>query len=168
MKKLLIRGGLALLGMAITLTWWTIRPDGHKVQQSSSIPARVGAGGNTMEISVEGAGAATMRVGFEDLSKPAGSQEVLDSWEKVPAGAHNWSIDVPSGLGGYVEFEADAPKVGDKLTMQIRMNGELVADQGETLDSPLEPNYAFALQEHFDDYSKARQELSGAASGIGQ
>src|SRR5262245_42276562 len=129
MKKLLIRGGLALLGMAVTLTWWSIRPGGHNVQQSSTIPAKVAAGGNTMEISTESTGAATMRVGFEDLSKDVGSQEVLNSWEKIPAGTHIWSIDVPAGLGGYIELEADAPKVGDKLTMQIRMNGELVDQQ---------------------------------------
>jgi hypothetical protein len=162
MNKLLIRGGLTLLGMVATLTWWSIRPgSGGKLQTSNSIPAKVGAGGNTMEVSVDSSSAATMRVSFEDLKKEPGSQIVLDSLEEVPSGSHIWSIDVPSGLGGYIELDADGPKPGDKLTMQVKMNGETVDRQSETLTQPLGPNEAFFVQDHFDDYSKAKQEFSG-------
>jgi len=157
MNRLLVRGGLSLLGIAVTLTWWTYGPKGKPAPTESHIPSKVGLGGQLLEIDAENSSAATMRVSFEQLDKPSGQQMLLDSWEKIPAGTRSWSIDVPSGVGGYIELEADHPNAGDKLTMRVHMNHKLVDDQSETLDKPLEANYAFFVQDHFDDYSKAAQ-----------
>jgi hypothetical protein len=161
MSKLLVRGGLSLLGIAVTLAWWTYGPKGKQVPSESHIPSKVGSGGQKLEIEAESSSAATMRVSFEQLDKPAGEQQLLDSWEKIPAGAQSWSIDVPSGVGGYIELEADHPNAGDKLTMRVRMNGSLVDEQTDSLEKPLEPNTAFFLQDHFDNYSQAAQEEHG-------
>ena len=161
MSKLLVRGGLSLLGIAVTLAWWTYGPKGKQVPSESHIPSKVGSGGQKLEIEAESSSAATMRVSFEQLDKPAGEQQLLDSWEKIPAGAQSWSIDVPSGVGGYIELEADHPNAGDKLTMRVRMNGSLVDEQTDSLEKPLEPNTAFFLQNHFDNYSQAAQEEHG-------
>jgi hypothetical protein len=37
----------------------------------------------------------------------------------------------------------------------VRVNGEIVVEETQTLDQPLEPNYAFGLQVFMDDYSTA-------------
>jgi hypothetical protein len=38
------------------------------------------------------------------------------------------------------------------------MNGKLVDEQTDKLDGPLEPNTAFFVQDHNDDYSKAAEQ----------
>ena len=99
-----------------------------------------------------------MRVSFESLSKPSGQRPSLQSSEKIPAGTSSWNIDVPPGVGGYIELDADRPNPGDTLTMRIRMNGRLLDEQTDKLNAPLEPKTAFSLQDHFDDYSDPAQQ----------
>jgi hypothetical protein len=164
LKKLLIRGGLSLLGTAAVLTWWTIHPGTSNVKQEDRIPAKFGDGGNLLEISIESSSPATMSVDFNDHTKEVGSQMLAHALEKIPAGSHSWSIDVPAHIGGYIELEAVGPKTGDTLTMEIKMNGEAVDRQSESLTAPLNGNEAFFLQDFFDDYSKAKQDLRGGVS----
>ena len=155
MKKLLLRLGLSALGVAATLLWWTYHGTGSKVQSSSHIPAKIGDGGNQLVVEVEGSTAATLRINFDDIRKPIGEQILLESWEKVPAGSHSWVVDVPSGVGGYIEFEADHPNPGDTLTQRVKMNGKEVDSQTDRLESALEPNTAFFVQFHRNDFSSA-------------
>jgi hypothetical protein len=158
-KRLAIRGGLTLLGMGATLAWWTIHPGSSNTKSADHIPAKVWDGGSGLEIETESSSPATMRVSFTNHQKPAGEQPTLETWEKIPAGARSWSIDVPPGVGGYIEIEADHPTVGDTLTMHVKANGHAVDDQSEKLDSTLQSGTVFALQDHFDDYSKAAEEI---------
>ena len=155
MKKLLLRLGLSVLGTAITLIWWTYHDKGSNAQSMNHIPARVAQGGNQLVIEVQGSTDSTMRVDFEDVSKPSGQQILLNAWQKVPAGSHSWTIDIPSGIGGYSEFEADHPNPGDLLTQRVKINGKEVDSQTERLDSPLQPNTAFFVQFQRDDFSRS-------------
>lgn len=161
MKTLLVRLGLAVLGVALTLAWWTIHPGNSRTQSSDHIPSQVWNGGHHLEVDVESDGAATMRISFTRHDKPAGEQPSLETWEKIPAGSRSWSIDVPPQVGGYIEIEANAPNVGDHLSMRVRVNGKLIDEQMEKLDSPLPSGTVFALQDHFDDYSNAAAEAAG-------
>jgi hypothetical protein len=81
------------------------------------------------------------------MSRPAHSRH----WKrgKNPAGTRSWSIDVPPGVGGYFEIEADHPCVGDKLTMHVKANGHAVDDQSEKLEQALQPGTALFLQDHY-------------------
>ena len=155
MKRLLLRLGLSVLGTVITLLWWTYHDKGSSAQSMSHIPAKVTPGGNQLVIEVEGSTASTMRIDFEDLSKPSGQQILLNAWEQVSAGPHTWTVDIPSGVGGYIEFEADHPNPGDTLTQRVKINGKEVDSQSEKLDSPLQPNTAFFVQFQRDDFSQA-------------
>jgi hypothetical protein len=155
MKRLLLRLGLSVLGTVVTLLWWTYHDKGSSAQSMSHIPAKVADGGNQLVIEVEGSTASTMRIDFEDLSKPVGQQILLNAWEKVPAGPHTWTVDIPSGIGGYIEFEADHPNPGDTLTQRIKINGKEVDSQTDRLDSALEPNTAFFVQFERNDFSHA-------------
>src|SRR6266481_631930 len=143
MTKLAIRAGLAVLGMAITLTWWSMHPGDSHSQSSSRIPDKVWSGGHTLEIEVESTSAATMRVSFSQHDKPAGEQQTLETYEKIAAGARSWTIDVPAHVGGYIEIGADKPSPGDRLAMKVKSNGKLVNEQTEKLDQPLQSGYAF-------------------------
>jgi len=157
MNKLLIRGGLSLMCAALTLVWWTYGR-GKPPASQDHIPARVGTGGETLELDAESSSPATVSISFEDLRKALGEQRILNSSEKIPAGSKSWSIDVPSGVGGYIELDADEPRVGDTVTMRVHVNGRLVDTQTDKLDQPLQANEAFFVQDHFDDYSRAGQE----------
>src|SRR5215470_17572742 len=85
MKRLLIRLGLLVLGTVVTLLWWTYHDKGSSAQSISHIPVKVGQGGTQLVIEVEGSTSSTVRIDFEDLSKPSGQQILLNAWEKVPA-----------------------------------------------------------------------------------
>jgi hypothetical protein len=158
MKKLAIRAGLAVLGVAITLTWWTIHPGASHTQSSSQIPEKVWSGGHTLEIEIESSTAATMRVSFSQHDKPAGEQQTLETYEKIAAGTRAWTIEVPAHVGGYIEIQAEKPNPGDRLAMKVKSNGKLVDTQTEKLEQPLQSGYAFFLQVHYDDYSNAGAE----------
>jgi len=155
MSKLLVRIGMALLGMVVTLAWWTYHDKGSNVQSSNHIPAKLGNGGNQMEIWTQTSTPSAVRITFEDIQKPAGQQILLETWEKIPAGTRNFTVEVPSGVGGYIELEADHPNPGDTLSARMKINGKEVEHQTERLDSPLQPNTAFFVQFHYDDFSNA-------------
>lgn len=163
MQKLLIRLGLAILGLGISIAWWTIRGNDTKIQSMDKIPAKVLAGGNQLEVFAEASTPSTMRISFSDLSKPSGSQQIMQSWEKIPAGTRTWTIDVPSGVGGYIELGADHPNAGDTLTVRLKLNGKDVNQSTERLNGALEPNTAFFVQFYYEDYSKAGMESSESA-----
>jgi hypothetical protein len=154
-RKLLIRFGVSFLSVATLFTWWTFGTTGRTVPSQNTIPEKIGNGGHMLEIVAESTSPATMHVSFEDFTKPAGEQTLLDSWQKIPAGLRSWMIDVPAGVGGYIELDADQPKVGDTVTMRVGMNGQLVDKETSRLDQPLDANTAFFVQDHFDDYSAA-------------
>jgi hypothetical protein len=157
MNKFMLRAGLPLVAVVAALAWFTFGSRGKKAA-SSHLPAKVGRGGQTLQIDAENSCPATMRVSFESLSKSSGQQPSLQSSEKIPAGTSSWNIDVPPGVGGYIELDADRPNPGDTLTMRIRMNGRLLDEQTDKLNAPLEPKTAFSLQDHFDDYSDPAQQ----------
>jgi len=158
MKKLILRLGLSALGVAATLLWWTYHDTGSSAQSMSHIPAKVGEGGIQLVVETETTTPATLRINFDDVQKPLGQQILLESWEKIPAGPHRWTVDIPSGIGGYIELEADHPNPGDTLTQHIRINGKEVDSQSERLDGALQPNTAFFVQFHRDDFSSAEAE----------
>jgi hypothetical protein len=158
MNKLLLRLGLAVLGLVATLLWWTYHDKGSEAQSLAHIPAKVAEGGNQLEISTEASTPSTLRISFEDLQKPSGQQILIESWEKVPAGTRTWTVDVPSGIGGYIELNADHPNSGDTLSERIKINGKEVAHQTDRLNGALEANSAFFIQLHYEDFSKASRE----------
>jgi hypothetical protein len=148
MYKLFLRIGLPVFCFGVTLLWWTYHDTGSKAQSVSHIPAKVAGGGNQLEISTEATTASTLRVSFEDLRKPAGQQLLMESWEKIPAGTRSWTIEVPSGMGGYIELNADHPNPGDTLIAPIKINGKDVDHQADKLERALGPNTAFFVQFH--------------------
>ena len=160
MGNLVKRGALAVLGVAVTLTWWTLRGGGTGAQTQQGIPGRVwDGGGGTLTIQVETTCPAKMSIGFD--ARDEEKRRSLEVWEAVPAGARSWTIDVPPRAGGYIELNAESPKVGDQLKWTLSLNGQVIDEQSETLQEALQPNHAFFLQLHEDDYSQARPNEEG-------
>jgi len=158
MKRILLRAGLSLAGMVVTLLWWTYHDTGSHVESMNHLPAKVLDGGHPLEILTEASTPSTVHVTFEDLRKPVGQQILIQSSEKIPAGTRSWTIDVPAGIGGYVELNADHPVPGDTVAATLKVDGRELGRQAEKLESPLEPNTAFFVQFEYDDFSTAGTE----------
>ena len=145
-----------VLGVVLVLSYWTFV--GHKdtTESANKIPAKVWAGGAaTMQIETDSTSTAQLRVSFSENREGDGAKS-LETYEEVPAGVHVWTIDVPADTGGYVELEAVKPKPGDKLSMKVKVNGQVAYEDADTLQEELKPNYAFFVQAYFDDYSTAK------------
>jgi len=161
-KKIGVRLIMAALGMAITLAWWTYRDHGTKTESRDQIPSSVWGGGPArITVEVETTTPSTMRIDFNERGKEPGQGKMLQSWEKIGSGTKTWTVEAPAKVGGYIEFEADHAKVGDRLKWRVSINGEQVGQDEWTLDKELEKNTAMFLQLHFDDYSQAAQEVNG-------
>jgi hypothetical protein len=151
MNGLLKRMIMAILGVAVTLAWWSIRGGDSNTETADRIPISVwGGGGGTMEIEVTTSVAAHMSVTFNENSDDGRS---LDTREEIEPGTHSWTIDVPAGVGGYVELGAIDPEQGAQMSWQIRLNGQVIDEQSDLLEEPLEEGYAFFIQSYYDDYS---------------
>jgi hypothetical protein len=149
MGNLLKRGVVSVLGMAAVLAYWSFR-GGSSGESMDKIPAKVWAGGGQLSIDVETTCPARMSVTFGERDKEDGKS--LEAWQKIPAGRHSWTIDVPPRVGGYIDLTAEEPKVGDRLSWTIRANGRVVDQQSETLEQPLRDGYAFGVQVYVEDY----------------
>ena len=144
-----------LVGLALILTWWTLRgPGGSTTETASRIPTVVWDGGaGSMTIRTETTTPAQMRVSFSEHSEQAETPRSLESHEDIPAGSHSWTIEVPRDVGGYVELSATSPQPGDRLRWTIEAGGAKVDEQSDTLEKPLEDGYGFFLQSYFDEYA---------------
>jgi hypothetical protein len=142
----------SVLGVALVLAWWTLRDNVVSTGETADrIPALVWEGGaGKLTIETDASSAAQMRVSFSEEGDDGRS---LETWEDISPGRHSWTIDVPRGVGGYVELGAVEPRPGDRLSWKVSLNGSLLDQQSETLEAALEPGYAFFLQTYFDDYA---------------
>jgi hypothetical protein len=155
--NLVKRGLLAIVGLALTLAWWSIRGGGSGGASQEGIPARVwNGGGGSLTVEVETTCPAKMSIGFNER-KNEGAKS-LETWERVEAGSRSWTVDVPPAAGGYIELGAIEPKVGDRLKWKVSVNGRVIDEQTETLEEALKPGYAFFIQLHLEDYGQAKPE----------
>lgn len=151
MNRLVRRVLLSVLGIAVTLAWWSMRGNDAQVTSADEIPATVwGGGGGTLTITVRTTCAARLLVSFYERQEDG---QAMETWQDMEAGERTWSIDVPRGVGGTMELGAVEPKVGDTLSWQIRLNGQVVDEQFDELKEPLQDGYAFFIQSDFEDYS---------------
>jgi len=143
----------SLLGLVIALSWWTIRGHfSHHDAALNTIPGKVwDGGGGTMTIDVDTSVAGRLSMEFNERRKNGRS---LTTFEQIGSGTHSWTVEVPRNAGGYVEFGADAPQPGAKLSWTIRHDGQRIAADSETLDKPLQANEGFFLQRYYKDYSR--------------
>lgn len=147
-----------VFGLVLVLGWWTLRDKiwggPSTAAASDRIPAKVWEGGNVISIDVESSDPALLRVLFEASTRNNGKAvRSLDTYEKVSAGAHSWTIDVPSAVGGDLEFEADHPKPGSHLKWTVRSGSRVLAQDDDTLKEPLQANEAFFLKFDADDFA---------------
>jgi hypothetical protein len=144
-----------VLGVAVMLGYWTFVGDsGKQTESMSNIPAKVWDGGaGTMQIEIDSTGRSDARQFLRGGTKMRSQWKPTKTLQQLP----HPGLSISHEYGGYVELGAVKPKVGDKLTMKVLVNGKVAYEENSTLETELQPNYAFFVQAHFEDYSRAEQ-----------
>jgi hypothetical protein len=153
-KRLLV----GVLGVAVTLGYWTVKgwvaTDANATV--SHIPDKVwDGGGGKVVVETETTDAARVSLSFEtNTSIDDSGHKMLETWERVGAGLHTWVIDVPEGVGGTAEIDAESPKVGSRVRIAVKVDGRTVAEDTQALNEPLRAGYGFFAQVALEDYAK--------------
>ncbi len=161
MNYLMKRAAIGVLGLVVVLAWWTFSGKHESTPSMNKIPSKVWEGGaGQVTVEVDSSDPASLRADFERAasSDPSKPHQRLQTWEKVEAGQHSWTIDVPAGTGGTLEFEAIGPKPGSKLSWAVHAGGKQIAQETLTLDKPLQANEAFFLQVQVADLAAGKLE----------
>jgi hypothetical protein len=152
-KRVLTAAG----GLVLVLAFWTIqgRFSGSATAASDKIPTKVWEGcGTTLTIETDSSDPAVLRALFESTSKTNGTPvRSLDTFEKIAAGHHTWTVDVPATVGGDLELQAESPKAGARLSWTVRAGDRVLRRESETLNTAIRSNEAFFLKLDMDDYS---------------
>lgn len=157
MNSLVKRVLLAAAGMVLMLGWWTIEGkfSGSATAASDKIPAKVWeGGGTTLTIETESSDPVVMRALFQSTARTNGTpMRSLDSFEKIAAGSHTWTVDVPATVGGNLELQAENPKPGSRLSWTVRAGDKVLRRESETLNGALRANEAFFPTLDAEDFS---------------
>jgi hypothetical protein len=155
--RLVIRGVLAVLGVAVMLGWWTLTDRSHKSKNavsSSKIPSKIlGGGGPKVTIDVDITGPAELSIETYLPRKPGQNlddQSRESDIEKLDAGHHTWVVELAPTAAGDFQLEAVNPPVGTRLGWSITVDGKKLADESESLTEPLKSGEAFFLQANLD------------------
>ena len=158
MEGFLKRVVLGILGVVLTLGFWTVKGwfVGDASATSAHIPDKVwDGGGGTVFVEVESTDPARVSVTFEtNVAIDDADHKFLETWERVEPGVHTYKIEVPANVSGTAEVSAEAPKVGSRVRVAVKVDGSTVAEDSLTLTEPLKPGYGFFAQVHLEDYAK--------------
>ena len=150
---------LGALGVVVMLAFWTVK--GWFVDDANAtvahIPDKVWDGGVPVFLEVESTEPARFSASFEtNLQIDDADHKFLETWERVEPGLHTYKVDVPKGTSGIVEAGIDNPKVGAKVRVAVKVNGETVAEDSQTLTEPLQQGYGFFAQVELGDYATGK------------
>ncbi len=148
------RAGLAVLGTALMLGWWTLT--GNEVSEVAAavpMPTRIGAGGHSVDVELSASHPAYFSVTFECGAVDAdGDPVIARGREELAVGEHRFHFDVEGGCGyAVLESGMPEPQLGARLAWNVRVDGEPWQEEDLTLDKPLEPGWAFGLQTGWED-----------------
>jgi hypothetical protein len=157
MESVLKRVAMAVLGLVLTLGFWTVKGWflGEASATTSHIPDKVwDGGGGTVFLEVETTDPARVSATFEtNDAVDSSGHKFLETWEPIQPGEHTYKIEVPANVSGTVELTADAPKLGSQVRVTVKVDGSTVAEDRQTLTEPLKSGYAFFAQLHLKDYA---------------
>jgi hypothetical protein len=162
MDKLVRKVLGAIAGVAICIAIWTVQDKlkgGDGNQSAGSIPTEVwGGGAGTVTIEAEASEPAVISASFEtNLPIDDAKHQYIDTWQKIPAGKHTFTIDVPANVGGSIELRVDQPKLGATIKVAVLVDGRVVSENTDHLDQPLEKGYGFATGIQIEDYARGKE-----------
>jgi hypothetical protein len=157
MKNLVVRAGVAVLGVAVMLAWWTIRGDRSDSTTTTEqrIPTKLWEGGGaTLTVDLETSDPAKMYASFGGADDRS-----LEASEEIAPGRHSWTLDLPADCSVFLSPTAREPKLGAKMSWTVTLNGHVIAEENNTLTAPLKADYAFGLSLEIEDIAQLLSEL---------
>ena len=147
MNSIVKRVLISAAGLGIMLGYWTFFDKKPVTKSSNHIPAKVlGGGGDQLTIEADVNGDARVALMVEQPRDPEGKHPLLEEYsEQITAGHHSYNVELAPKTAGSVELEAVNPQVGNTLTWTVKRGGKQIAQESQTLDKPLDPGYAMAL-----------------------
>ena len=153
---------MGVLGVAVMLGFWTVKGwvTGEAGATVSHIPDKVwDGGGGTIVVEAESSDPARVSISFETNTPiDSADHKMLETWERVGPGLHTWSIDVPAGVSGTAEVDAEAPRPGSKVRVAVKVGDRTAAEDGLVLDGPLKAGEGFFAQVHLEDYAAGKKD----------
>jgi hypothetical protein len=148
---------LAVIGMVITLTWWTITGRGSggsgSAPKAEHIPKVLWSGiEGPLGVEVNLAGAGKVEIDFEEM-KEHGERKHLHTAETLTPGPHRFDIRVPKDVGASIEVTMDHPKTGDRMVYALYGGDTKVYQFDETAPPDFKPDSPW--QEGFELYDCA-------------
>lgn len=151
---LLKRAGFSVLGLVLVLSWWSFRGwacDRDDSTQLKAMPAAVFDGTTAVDFDIDVTGGpayiratfSRQKPGYED------TERVHVHEETVPAGKKRYTVRVPKSCDGYMELGSTT--VGTTVLLTVSILGKETFREQDTLNEPLKPNYAFAVQWETDE-----------------
>jgi hypothetical protein len=141
------------LGLVLFIGWISVTggdDEGH-VEQLAELPAAVFDGGGGM-------------VGIElELNEPAELHATFERWDEndesetvsvvrsLEPGDHSFEVDLSEDAYAFFQVGIDEPPVGAEMSWRVTLDGELLTEETQQLDKPLDPRYAFALIYEIED-----------------
>lgn len=153
-----------IVGLALMLGYWTVRDKLSGADEGvgqGKIPAKIWEGGRTVRVRSNASDPGTVSVTFEtNLPPDDPKHRFVETWEKVPAGPHTVTIDVPPGVSSTVERSSEGAKPGSTVEVSVEVQGAVAARDADTLSQPLEEGYGFFAQLHFEDLAQGKLDES--------
>lgn len=156
---LIKRAFMMLLGVGVTLGYWSLRgPGADTTERLADVPAVVWEGGTAVNIAASCNQPGKLHLSFGrrplDAKEDHPSDQSLEVEVPLEVGDHNYKVEVPAGVHGYVELGISQPTVGAIASVRVQV-AEHVAEDAAQLTAPLEQGTAFFAQLHMNDYASA-------------
>jgi hypothetical protein len=152
---------IGILGVALTLGVWTVKGwfTGEANATVAHIPDKAwDGGGGSVVIEAESTDPARVSVTFETRNPvDSADHKMLETWERIGPGQHTWTIEVPAGVGGTAEVDAEGPQVGSRVRVAVKIGGRTVAEDSLVLHEPLRGGDGFFAQVHLEDYATGKE-----------
>ncbi len=117
-------------------------------------------GSTTLKVEVDSNEKATVSAHFQtnvEIDDP--QYKTLEAWEEISPGHYTYTIQIPNNVQGNLAVflnDTSVSKAGSKLAISVFVNGQLLGQDSDTLDKPLDEGYGMQVKVASDDFSSLK------------
>lgn len=141
------------LGLVLFIGWINLKggDDEVHVEHLTELPAAVfDGGGGVVGIELELNEPAELHATFERWNE-SDESETVSVVRVLEPGDHSFEVDLSEDAYAFFQVGMDEPPVGAEMSWRVTLDGELLNEETQRLDEPLDPRYAFALIQEIED-----------------
>lgn len=148
---------IGALGVVLTLACWSLLGPRHRDETivRGQLPARVWGGGDH-HLTVESDTTVGCRLALSLQGPKPGQRDAQRHFSAsvdLPPGRHTHTVEFPASTRfGYLDLGATAPALGDVVRWVVRLDGQVIDDDGDALEEALGDNEAMFLTLDLGDF----------------